>query len=154
MKLYQQLASILTAMANCTASSNAAWARRHRDALWGLVKDCMPRGSGFDRGTFLDLSRSGRDRLVFLTSFHHMNEGGMYDGWTDHEVHITADLMEGFSVRVTGVNRSSIKDHIAEAFTGALLENAPDLDALAAYAAATETSHQPAAGEQGGPPMK
>jgi hypothetical protein len=46
-----------------------------------------------------------------------MNEGGYYDGWTEHQVIITPSLQHGFDVRVTGQDRNEIKDYLAELFT-------------------------------------
>ncbi|MGL5923763.1 hypothetical protein [Chroococcidiopsis sp.] len=86
----------------------------------------LPQGSGFDNGTKIDIDRSisadqvdGRkyrkERLVFTTSFHHMNEWGEYDGWTDHDVFIHPSF-KGFEVSVRGRNRNDIKTYVAEDF--------------------------------------
>ncbi len=91
-----------------------------------VVKEHMPSGSGVDNGTSLDLARSRPDRLIFATSFHHMTEHGMYDGWTEHEV-IVIPLycaME-FSIRVTGRNRNDIKEYLHELFRDALEAEVP-----------------------------
>jgi hypothetical protein len=58
-----------------------------------------------------------------------MNDGGFYDGWTDHSVIVTPSLVEGFNLRVTGRNRKDIKEYIAEQFCMALDQDIePDID--------------------------
>lgn len=118
--LYRRLAQLLVAIDNCQRNGNDEWLRRHTDAMRALVREHMPSGSGFDNGTKLDPARSSGEKLVFETSFHHMNESGSYDGWTHHEVFVTPSLGFEFKLRVTGRNRNEIKDLIAESFHVAL----------------------------------
>jgi hypothetical protein len=80
----------------------------------------MPHGSGFDNGTELDTKTSAREKLIFATSFHHMDDNGSYDGWTEHTVTVRPSLVHGFGLTVSGRNVRGIKDHIAEAFESAL----------------------------------
>lgn len=121
MKLYQQLASLLQAIENCRASGNDEWVQRHSDNVAALVKQHMPSGSGFDIGTRLDIEASKHGaRLVFVTSFHHMHDSGMYDGWTDHTVTVMPSLAFGFELRISGRDRAGIKDYIAEVYQTAL----------------------------------
>jgi len=78
--------------------------------------ESAPSGSGFDNGTQFDFQRSKRNRLVFNTAYHHMNESGMYDGWTHHDVIITADLRFGCSIRMSGQDRNDFKSYAHEVF--------------------------------------
>lgn len=87
-----------------------------RPFIRDFVKDYMPSGSGFDAGVSVCFDKTNDTRLVFLTSFHHMNENGFYDGWTQHEV-IVRPAFDGVDVRVGGVNKNAIKDHIHESFS-------------------------------------
>jgi hypothetical protein len=80
----------------------------------GRLMDSAPRGSGFDNGTTVEIGRGGT--LVFETAFHHMNDGGYYDGWTEHTVRVKPCLQWGFDLTVSGRNRNNIKDYIAEVF--------------------------------------
>lgn len=95
--------------------------------LGRLVKEHMPSGSGFDAGTTLDTDLSDASvyrypaRLSFRTSFHHMDEHGGYDGWTEHFVHVTPDW-KGIVLVVTGRDRNQIKEYIAETFHQALMQ--------------------------------
>jgi hypothetical protein len=122
--LYSELASTLTARINTlkeyqrTGIDNV-WFGRHADKLDQLISDFMPSGSGFDRGTDIDLAVSHSEKLVFTTSFHHMDENGSYDGWTDHIVTVTPSF-NGINLRVSGRNKNDIKEYIADTFHTAL----------------------------------
>lgn len=95
-------------------------ARAHYARLKQLA-DQLPSGSGLDRGTKIDLDRSRADRIVLIAPFHHMNEHGHYDGWTDHVI-IVRPAFGGIQVDVRGRNRNGIKDYLAEVYHHALLE--------------------------------
>jgi len=118
--LYQKLASICDAAINCKNHDNKEWEQRHIERACKLVADNLPYGAGFDNGTNLDFDKSHQNRLVFTTAFHHMDENGMYDIWTEHEVSISASLRDGIRVTVHGRDRNDIKDYIAECFHYAL----------------------------------
>jgi len=132
-KLYRTISGLISARANCEKTGNREWFVRHSKRLLALVKDKLPSGSGFDSGTTIDVERSTPERLVFSTSYHHMNEGGMYDGWTEHEVIVTPSLHHGISVRITGRDRNQIKDFIHESFRAALTD---DIDPAREFAQA------------------
>ena len=127
-KLYQRIASALQAMGNCRKSGNAEWLERHRDTITCLVKNYMPSGSGIDSGTTIDLAASKPNRLVFGTGYHHMNDGGMYDGWTTHTVIVTPDLANGFDLRITGRDRNQIKDYLGDEYHMALSTDIDDAE--------------------------
>src|ERR1700690_131740 len=141
--LYSELAKTVQARQNCletmaryreesqipaTARPSAVnyfdnaseWADKHEDRILEMVREHMPSGSGFDSGTKIDLDASHADKLVFTTGYHHMNDGGFYDGWTQHTITITPSLSGKFNMRVSGRNRNDIKDYIAESFDYAL----------------------------------
>lgn len=125
---FSAVATALQAMRNCekcrdsdTAAPPAiahfgGMVREWADYLNDIVRKHAPDGSGFDHGTTLDMDRSTPDRLVFVTAFHHMNDGGFYDGWTDHTVTVTPSFIGGYDIRISGRDRNGIKDFIAEAF--------------------------------------
>lgn len=102
------------------ASRNAEWVKIHHARLEALCKEHMPSGSGFDNGTTLDDNNSARNRLVFNTAFHHMDDNGFYDGWTNHQVIVTPSLQFGRDIRITGKNRRDIKDYMHQVFDHAL----------------------------------
>ena len=119
-KLYVEMASLVQARLNCITKNNQEWKEKHEERLLELCKEYMPRGSGFDAGTKLDFDKSTGDKLVFNTSFHHMNEQGSYDGWTEHSVTVKASLQFGFELTIGGRDRNDIKDYIGERFQYAL----------------------------------
>jgi hypothetical protein len=114
---YQQISNRLHAMINCERSGNSEWYSKHEEVIHDICKNEMPSGSGFDSGTTFDFDNSTPEKLIFKTSFHHMNDGGCYDGWTDHKVIVTPSLEFGFNIKVTGRDRNNIKDYIVEMFS-------------------------------------
>jgi hypothetical protein len=120
--LVRQLATTVGAIANCKAEPQryGNWLATHTDRAKSLVRNHMPSGSGLDNGVSIDLSTSSPERLVFHTSFHHMNDTGMYDGWTEHTVTVRASLQFGLLINISGPNRNEVKDDIRERFDMAL----------------------------------
>lgn len=113
-KVYQRIAELLQAIENCEQSGNTEWKGKHEDIL-AYVMEFAPSGSGIDNGTKLG-DDSKPERLVFRCSYHHMNDAGMYDGWTDHSIIVTPSLVFGFNVRITGKDRNGIKDYLGEVY--------------------------------------
>lgn len=79
------------------------------------VRKNGPSGSGIDDGTRLENSSS--NRIALKTSFHHMNENGFYDGWTNHILIVKPDLALGFDLHITGQDRNQIKDYLGDVYT-------------------------------------
>jgi hypothetical protein len=119
--IYRRLAARVDARARSARNNNRDWFNKHTDAIKSMVKRYMPSGSGFDVGTSIDLDASNGEKLVFSTSFHHHAEHG-YDGWTEHTVTVTASLLLGIEIKISGQNKADIKEHIHEAFYSALTE--------------------------------
>lgn len=120
----RQLASCLDAYRNCVASGNVEWERAHLERIRTIERNYMPSGSGLDNGTRVDVDSCRANRIVFTTAYHHMNENGYYDGWTDHVVTVRPGF-NGLEIKVYGRNRNDIKDHIAETFDWCLNESHP-----------------------------
>jgi hypothetical protein len=105
----QQIALLVEARANCITSNNTEWLFKHTTALRAVIRECLPSGAGFDAGVEVVTEESGRlayngawidchdghatcstrEKLVFLTSFHRMDEDGGYNGWLDVSVVVT-----------------------------------------------------------------
>jgi len=119
--LYRRIAAAIGARNNCIATDNDVWLGNWQHALDSMA-DELPSGSGFDSGTKIDLDESRPNRIVLYTSYHHMDEGGGYDGWTDHRIVITPDFVSDFDIRVGGRNRNDIKEYIADTFDMVLRE--------------------------------
>lgn len=114
----QAIASTLQARKNCERSGNREWETRHGERLDKLV-DCLPSGSGIDNGTTLDRERTTASKIVMTAGYHHMNDGGYYDGWTHHTITILPGF-DGISVSVSGRNRNQIKEYLSDVYHAAL----------------------------------
>lgn len=49
-----------------------------------------------------------------------MDDNGFYDGWTEHKVTVTASLVFGMKIAISGPNRNDIKDYIHQTFESIL----------------------------------
>jgi hypothetical protein len=121
------LSSAIVARHNCAKSGNAQWLAKWDAFIEQIAKNCLPSGSGFDSGTKVDTSENrgmpvsdGEKKIVFTTAFHHMNENGYYDGWTEHKITVKPCLLSGFDLVISGRNRNEIKEYIRETFSHAL----------------------------------
>lgn len=122
-ELYKVLASGVSARLNCIRANNQEWKEFHESRILEFVKEHMPHGSGFDSGTEIDFNESNGDKLVFHTSYHHMNDAGYYDGWSNHTVTVTPSFITGMNVKVSGRDRNEIKDYVATCFHDSLMTN-------------------------------
>ena len=86
---------------------------RASDRLDYIEKEFLPSGSGFDAGTKIE-RESSVNKIVLLTSFHHMNENGYYDGWTEHKIIIKPCLQFGFTFTISGRDKRQIKEYIED----------------------------------------
>lgn len=122
-KVYAEIAVLLSAIRSCEASGKSDWKARHKARVRRIIENHLPHGSGFDNGVKIDLDASTSEKLVFLTSFHHMNDHGMYIGWTEHKVIVTPSLAFGYAIKVTGPNKRDIRSYISEMFGYGLSEH-------------------------------
>lgn len=118
--LVHDLAVAVGSLARCRLAGDrpemiARWERTLK-----VLTDALPSGSGWDDGTTVDLDRSTEDKLVLHGSYHHMNEAGMYDGWTNHTILVTPSFIGDFALRISGRDRNGIKDYLADLFTEVL----------------------------------
>lgn len=120
MKLYQHIAQCLGAIENCRASGNDEWFGKHRETVRQFCAMFLPTGAGFDNGTCVVFAQSGPEKIVLDTGYHHMNDAGSYDGWTEHKVTVTPSLQFNFTLKISGRDRNCIKEYIAEVFRSAL----------------------------------
>jgi len=114
-KRVEVIASILDARQTCAKTNNKEWFDKHTEKLKEIMDDA-PSGSGIDSGTELDLIESKPDRLVFNFSYHHMNDAGFYDGWTDHKLIVKPSFVLGVDMRITGSDRNDIKDYLYQVY--------------------------------------
>ena len=122
----EALSRAIVARRNAEVSHNTVWVGKWAAHILDIMSGA-PSGSGFDNGTHLGNSHKQSDRrLTFATSFHHMNDGGYYDGYSDHLVTIEATF-NGLGIKVSGRDRNNIKEYIAETFLMWLGETAPEM---------------------------
>jgi hypothetical protein len=118
MRIYPAIATLLEQAIRIdnTTEKSAGYIFRKIEAI---CREHMPSGSGFDNGSKLNIGKSTPDKLIFDTAFHHMNEQGVYAGWTHHAVVVRSSMVGGYgvSVVVKGRNSNQIKEHIEEAFS-------------------------------------
>ena len=118
--VFEELASRVEAIRNCVASGNSEWELKHKATVRQIVADFLPSGAGWDNGTGFEFSSSHADKLVFYGAFHHMDDAGYYDGWTEHTVTVTPAFVGRYHIRISGRDRNEIKDYIHEIFDVAL----------------------------------
>lgn len=110
-----ELSTNFRAWKDAKTSGNKEREDESEDKIDTQLKD-LPSGSGIDAGMKLDWDKSKPEKLIFLFSFHHMNEAGYYDGWTDHKLIITPSFSSEFELRITGRNRNQVKDYLYDLF--------------------------------------
>lgn len=115
-QVYRLIASSIDAYKRCIEKGNNEWELKHKDTIKQLVNQFLPSGSGWDNATTFDFDASTGDKLVFYGSFHHMDENGYYDGWTDHTITVKASMIHGILLSVSGRNRNDIKEYLYEIF--------------------------------------
>lgn len=79
------------------------------------AESMLPCGSGFDNGCKIEIEKSGVDKVIIKTSFHHLDDG-YYIGWTDHVITVVPKLCGSFDLKISGKNVNNIKDYIADVF--------------------------------------
>jgi hypothetical protein len=120
------MASAVQARINCSRPNivgtiNQEWFDRWEKIIEDETGN-LPSGSGIDSAPKFDFDASTPEKLVFDFGYHHMNDGGYYDGWTDHQLIVTPSLQFGFHLRITGKDRNQVKDYLYETFQSALSE--------------------------------
>ena len=118
--LYKQLAQSIDAYLRCQVTGNTEWRNKHYEDITYLTRNFMPSGSGIDNGTAIELSDCTPDKIAFSAGYHHMDENGYYNGWTEHTITVRPSLAFGIDIRISGPNRNDIKDYLAETYGYAL----------------------------------
>lgn len=106
MKVYQALATAIACLPR-------DWAEERVNLI---EREYLPQGSGIDAGCTVLVEESNANRLVIQTAFHHLNEVGFYDGWTQHKIIVTPSLIHGFDIKVTGRDKNGIKEYLGQLF--------------------------------------
>jgi hypothetical protein len=104
---------------NWSADHKADILERNRAALAYLAREFLPSGSGLDVGTRI-YEDSTAARIILYCEFHHMNEFGIYDGWTQHKITVRPSLEFEFELAISGRNRNDIKEYLSQLYDSAL----------------------------------
>ena len=120
--VYRAIASAVDARLRCQKTGNTEWLERWGAYLQSIQDELLPSGSGLDCGTTLDLGSSTGNCVVLHASFHHMDENGSYDGWTDHTIRVRGSMIHGIELTVSGPNRNDIKGYLYEIYEVALMD--------------------------------
>jgi hypothetical protein len=112
------LASLVQARANCIERGNSLWEARHEACIRRIESNLLPRGSGFDGGTRVDMEKSSAERIVLATAYHHSGEQG-YTHWTEHTITVYP-AFEGVRLVISGKNPGDFKDYAHEVFDSAM----------------------------------
>jgi hypothetical protein len=106
MKVYQRIASIIGWQENLIKGKNddqiSQWFPETHNQLGAIENDYLMHGSGFDAGTCIfPYPESKPDRIVGHTAFHHMDEYGGYDDWSEFDFVVTPTLQSpGYRLRI------------------------------------------------------
>lgn len=122
----QRLAGLIAARLNCIKNKNDNWQDAHEYSIEEIIKEHLPQGSGIDGETAIDYGKSKPDRIVINSSYHVMNENGLYAGWIDYKVIITPSLQFGFELNIVGnfsaKKQLGLRDYLYQAYEHALSE--------------------------------
>lgn len=110
-----KLANLIQAEKSCIKSNNS-FADTHAETIDEMLQ-ILPHGSGIDSGIKLLKDECNNDKIVFSFGFHHMNENGYYDGWTEHRLIITPSLIHGYQMKITGKDMNQIKEYLYDLFS-------------------------------------
>lgn len=119
-----QLARLADARLRCIEKNVPNWKEIHTRTINKIMEEKMPHGSGIDGGNRFDFERSNGRKLIIHSSYHKMDENGMYDGWIDYNIVVTANLMFGLNVNIVGnFGRDYyLKEMLAQRYWNALEE--------------------------------
>jgi len=115
MELYKEIAETIQARLIVLKNNNQEWINKHELKL-GELQYMLPHGSGIDGDNAINLDKSTGEKIIIETAFHHMDENGFYDGWTEHKLIITASLIYGLHIKITGFDKNQIKEYLHELF--------------------------------------
>lgn len=118
--IIQQIAQAVMARQNCTKFGNTEWFEKWTDRLRAIQRNYLPSGSGIDNGTKIDLDRSTGEKIVLTAGFHHMDQHGYYDGWTDYTITVRPSFVFGIDISIRGRNRNDIKTYLHDMYSHAL----------------------------------
>jgi hypothetical protein len=121
-RVFRVLSSCIDAYHRCVETKNTEWAEKHIERISAIMDATAPSGSGIDSGTEIQVETSTGEKLVFTLGFHHMDENGSYDGWTNHTIFVRPSFIHTLDLKISGPNRGDIKEYLHEVFYSWLTE--------------------------------
>lgn len=113
--LISAIARTVQALQSCEESKNMEWITKHSEKL-DLLDTYLPHGSGIDTYCKVDREKSNFEKVYILCEFHHLNENGYYEGYTDHKIIVTPNF-DGIALNISGKNKNQIKDYLYDLFS-------------------------------------
>jgi hypothetical protein len=99
-KKYQCLASAFKSYSYYISKNNNDTAEMFMNDIKQLIES-LPHGSGIDSTTNFSYLSSKEDKLIITSGYHHMDNNGYYDGWTDFKIILTPSWY-GFNLKIQG----------------------------------------------------
>ena len=115
MEKYRMLSKLVQARKNTIDNQNSHWQEKHENTI-AKIMATAPIGSGINSGTFFDVDKSTKDKLIFWVCFEHMNERGFYTEKTAHKIIVTPSLANKYEVKITGKNKNNIKSYLIDLY--------------------------------------
>lgn len=115
-EIYQSLRAI----ERCKEKNYKEWLEKHTEKLIEIEKN-LPSGSGIDCGTKIDKRDLKSNQFKLVLSFHHMDENGYYNGWTEHVITVKPSF-DGVNLSISGKNKNMIKEYLYDIFYYALTQ--------------------------------
>ena len=109
------IAKVCVAAKNCEKNNSKDWERRWHAQLDYIEKNILPSGAGLDAGSKIYRDNTNEAEIFIKTSFHHMDDAGGYDGWTDHLIKVRATFL-GVKIDISGQNLNGIKKYLGDVF--------------------------------------
>ena len=119
--LINELASQIDAYMHCQKTGNVEWEAKHKAKIDEYV-EALPSGCGIDNGTKLLIDDCKDNLLVLQVGYHHMDDAGGYDGWTEHIVKARPSFIHGIELSISGRDRNAIKEYLYDVYRSALTQ--------------------------------
>ena len=95
----------------------------HEDILDEVKATFFLSGSGFDDGVILDRKLSSREKLVFNTAYHAMNDAGYYSDWYYFSCTVRPSLPFDFTMKISRGIPYELREYIEDALYHMLVQN-------------------------------
>jgi len=115
MKLYKFISFVIDFINNCNDT-------RYQSVIDNYIIPKLPSGNGIDNGCKINLKQSKPLKIIIDSSYHVMNESGIYDRWIDFKIIVTPSF-DNIDINIRGNFGSKyqhLKDYLIEIFQDSL----------------------------------